>query len=40
MQIKDQIFSLHSLEDRIVDLIGFDSTIRISRDASRIRLNA
>ena len=39
MQIEDQVFLFHSLEDRIVDFIGFDSTIRIGRDASRVRLD-
>jgi len=40
MQIKDQVFLFHSLEYRIVDLVGFDSTIRIGGDASRIRFDA
>ena len=40
VEIKDQVFLFHSLEDRVVDFIGFDSTIRISRDASWVRLDA
>lgn len=40
MQIEDQVFLFHSLEYRIVELVGFDSTIGIGGDASRIRFDA
>lgn len=39
MQIEDQVFLFHGFEHRVVDFIGFDPTIRIGRDASRVRLD-
>ena len=40
MEIEDKIFLFHNLEDRVIALIGFNSTIRVGRDASRVRFDA
>jgi hypothetical protein len=40
MQVKDQALLFHNFEDRVVDLIGFDPTVRIGCDASWVRLDA
>jgi hypothetical protein len=40
MQIEDQVLLFHDLKYRIVDLVRLNSTLGISRDASRVRLDA